>query len=169
MKYKKREKHEDGKTRLYKTWGNMKQRCTNSAYRHYYSGRGIGICEEWSNSYLAFRNWALLNGYADHLSIDRIDNDGNYEPSNCRWATRSQQIANTRKRSDGETSCYKGVYWEKRRCTWTARIGRKWIGSFSSEIDAAIAYDDAAVLFYGEFAKVNFPERQSSITGAGGK
>lgn len=138
----------------------MKQRCRNRAYKRYYSDRGISLCKEWSDSYLAFRDWAMSSGYADNLQIDRIDNDGNYEPSNCRWATRSQQIANTRKRSDAKTSRYKGVYWEKRRCKWNARLGDRWIGSFTTEKDAAIAYDNAASLTFGEFAKLNFPEKK---------
>lgn len=80
------------KTRLYRTRTNMKQRCydrNNIAY-HRYGGRGIEICDKWNNSYPAFKAWALANGYADNLTIDRIDNDGNYEPSNCQWLTRSE-------------------------------------------------------------------------------
>ena len=61
-----------------------------------YGGRGISVCKEWDESYEAFRDWALANGYADGLSIDRIDVDGNYEPPNCRWATNQEQQNNKR-------------------------------------------------------------------------
>lgn len=89
-------KHEDSHTKLYKTWLNMKSRCYNpNATRYeYYGGRGIKVCDEWLDpnvGYMKFRDWALANGYQDDLSIDRIDVDGNYEPSNCRWSTVLEQ------------------------------------------------------------------------------
>lgn len=104
-------KHGDSKSRLHYIWNNMKQRCYNkndNAYKHY-GGRGIKVCNEWKNDYVKFRDWALENGYKDNLEIDRIDNDGNYEPDNCKWSTRKEQNRNTRQNKiityKGETHC----------------------------------------------------------------
>lgn len=91
-------KHNMSKTRLYRTWAGVKQRCLNpkdTAYE-YYGGRGIKVCQEWIDSFETFKSWAELNGYSDSLTIDRKDVDGNYEPSNCRWITQKQQANNQR-------------------------------------------------------------------------
>ena len=77
----------------------MKQRCynpKNHAYK-YYGGRGIKICNKWLNDFMSFYNWSINNGYAKGLSIDRINNNGNYEPNNCRWISSSVQMNNTRR------------------------------------------------------------------------
>ena len=77
----------------------MKTRCGNPKVRYfkYYGGRGITVCDEWMHNFEAFHDWAMANGYQEDLSIDRIDVNGNYEPSNCRWATMKEQRANQRK------------------------------------------------------------------------
>jgi hypothetical protein len=84
--------------RLHGIWYGMKARCYNPGSSSYvtYGGRGIGICDEWREDYKAFREWALSHGYADDLSIDRIDNDKGYEPDNCRWVTMAEQQTNKR-------------------------------------------------------------------------
>ena len=83
--------------RLYRIWKGIRARCNNESQTSWahYGGRGIKTCSEW-DSFDAFERWALQNGYDDSLSIDRINNDGNYEPKNCRWATRKEQRRNTR-------------------------------------------------------------------------
>ena len=92
--------HGDGypMTRLYRIWAGMKYRCLTpgSKLYKYYGGRGIKICEEWKNNYLTFKKWALANGYKDNLTIDKINNNGNYEPKNCQWITAAE---NTKKGS----------------------------------------------------------------------
>lgn len=99
--------HGETKTRLYNLWQKMKYRCYNKKSKDYknYGGRGITICDEWKNDFVNFKNWAISNGYNENLTIDRIDNNGNYEPNNCRWVTIKEQSRNTRVNRNYE---YKG-------------------------------------------------------------
>ena len=92
-----RDCHHLKNTRIYRIWCGMKRRCYNKHNEHFdrYGGRGIIVCDEWKTDFMNFYDWAMSNGYDDKLSIDRINNEGNYEPSNCRWANQKQQIVNS--------------------------------------------------------------------------
>lgn len=103
--------HNGKHTKLYGVWCGMKLRCNNPHNKSYprYGGRGIGVCKEWSESFASFMAWAKANDYREGLTIDRINPDGNYEPSNCRWVTTAQQNRNYSRNHfityQGETKC----------------------------------------------------------------
>jgi hypothetical protein len=85
-------------SRLYSIWCGMKSRCYTKSHIRYarYGGRGIKVCEKWKDSFAAFQKWAMENGYNEDLTIDRKDNDKNYEPSNCRWITLAENSKKAR-------------------------------------------------------------------------
>jgi len=95
---------------VYRIWSAMLQRCENQDHKYYknYGGRGIAVCDEWHDP-AVFIGWALANGWQKGLQIDRIDNDGNYEPDNCRWVTWKEQAQNRRNNRfitfNGKTQC----------------------------------------------------------------
>lgn len=114
-------KHGKRQTRIYRTWCGIKRRCYNKndkAYKHY-GERGVTICEQWKDDFSSFYNWATKNGYTDELSIDRIDNNGNYCPENCRWVTAKEQNRNYSRNHNitfnGITMCI---------TDWDKKIGR---------------------------------------------
>jgi hypothetical protein len=91
--------HGMSKTRIHKIWCHINERCNTKTHKQYsdYGGRGIKVYDEWSNNFSAFLNWAKENGYKDNLTIDRIDNDGDYRPDNCRWTDKFTQQNNQRR------------------------------------------------------------------------
>ena len=104
-------KHGLCKTRLYKEWESMKRRCycKSATSYEYYGAIGINVCDEWRNDFKTFYDWSMSHGYDDTLTIDRIDVNGNYEPSNCRWITMKEQCRNKRNNRlltfNGKTQC----------------------------------------------------------------
>ncbi len=134
-------------TRLYRIWASIKDRTLNINTKDFndYGGRGITICDEWKKDFKSFYDWAMSNGYSDELSIDRIDNDGNYYPENCRWTTRIIQGRNRRIKKNN-TSGYKGVSYNNRRGDYRAQImvnlKNIHLGYFQTVIEGAIAYNN---------------------------
>ena len=122
------------KSRLHRIWDSMKSRCYNEnmTYFQRYGGRGVTVCDEWRNNFKAFYDWAMSNGYTDELTIDRIDNNGNYSPENCRWSTMKEQSRNRRTNHqitwNGKTMCISA--WANELGinvnTIIARFGRGW-------------------------------------------
>lgn len=139
-------KHMESHTRLYRIWTGMKTRCGNPKHHEYYNygGKGISVCDEWKDSFQAFHEWATESGYADGLTIDRIDNEKNYCPENCRWATYKQQANN---RTQNHLVTYNGktqniAQWAEElginRVTLQARINR-----YGWDIEKAMTTKDA--------------------------
>lgn len=136
-----RESHGMHKTTEYTIWVSMVQRCTNPKDDNYpyYGGRGIKVCDRWRNSFNSF--YEDMGDRPSNLTLDRINTNGDYEPSNCRWASRSTQSLNTRVRRNNKTGV-KGVWQTKRSNKYEASIragGKKTVLGYYSNIEDAIA------------------------------
>lgn len=126
--------HGMNRTKIYSIYNNMKDRCYNNNHHefHNYGGKGVVICDEWlgKNGFINFMNWAYKNGYVEGLSIDRIDSNGNYEPNNCQWITRSENTIKANKTSQ-HRKANKGTYYgispsgEKYEFENAAQFGRE--------------------------------------------
>ena len=136
--------HGMSRTRLYRCWTDMKQRCDNPSNHFYarYGGRNITYCSEWA-TFEPFMNWALANGYSDLLTLDRIDNNANYSPENCKWSTQAEQAANKTyiPNKFGYIGIHERVYKEKH--SYIARVTRNkreiYIGIYQTPHEAHIA------------------------------
>lgn len=121
-------KHGMAKSRIWNIWCGMKDRCSRPQNEDYprYGGRGITICDEWKDDFQEFYDWSMDNGYSDDLTIDRLDNNGNYEPNNCRWATRKEQTRNrsiTKKISIAEIAEIDGISYQEAYNKYVLRKG----------------------------------------------
>lgn len=146
---------------LYKTWTSMKFRCNNPNATNYsrYGARGITVCDQWVTS---FKQFVLDMGpRPDGYSIDRVDNNKGYFPENCRWVDKRIQGINQRLRADNKSG-FRGVSWCKTGQKWLAYIynfsTRYHLGMFTCKIEAARAYDLAALQLHETEAKLNFPQ-----------
>lgn len=159
--------HGLSKTRLYRIWAGMKQRCKgtegNEDNKIRYYEAGIRVCKKWE-SFESFRDWAFSSGYSDSFEIDRIDNCKGYSPNNCRWVTEVVQSLNRGKHTKrNPSSKYKGVSVTTGKKIWRADLycnnKHCYLGRFYTEKEAAIAYDTAAIEAFGINAITNFPRK----------
>lgn len=141
-------KHGMSHTKIHDVWQNMKSRCYQQKKHDYkyYGGRGITVCDEWREYFINFYNWAMINGYKEGLEIDRIKNDLNYSPDNCRFITGSQNTQNTRILRSNNTSGFRGVHFNRKNNNWNACVMNKrrvyYLGTFCDSVSAAIAYNN---------------------------
>lgn len=131
--------------RLYSIWNSMMQRCYNLKEKSHkdYGARGILVCQKWHNVENFIND--MNSTFKESLTLDRIDVNGNYELSNCRWVTKTIQSRNTQKLRKDNSSGYRGVSWHKRDLVWNAKISvdkkRIHLGYFNTALDGALAYD----------------------------
>lgn len=143
----------------YRAWKDLKKRCNNKNIPcfHRYGGRGISVCEEWASSFMAFYDH-IGPRPGKNYSVDRIDNDGNYEPGNVRWATRKEQVENSICRQHSHRAVQKnsntgitGVFYNKKCGQWVAQIkidgNHKHLGMHRSLLDACCARKSAEIVF----------------------
>ena len=143
--------------RIHTAWTNIKQRCYNKKHKQYcdYGGRNITICDEWKNNFKAFLHWALCNGYNNNLTIDGIDNNGNYEPNNYRWVTEKEQSVNKRVYKNNKTG-YRGVYIRGNKYRVEIKQNGKtiYIGTYLNLKEALKARENAELKYYGKKLEV---------------
>lgn len=147
--------------RLRKCWNAMHNRCNRISIDYPAESLnylGIKVCPEWDN-FETFKQWALANGYENHLTLDRRNNHLGYSPDNCRWVTRIIQTVN--RRNYGQ-SMFRGVC--KKRDKWMSQVTLnsttvKYVGLFQTQLEAALAHDKTAFELLGSTARLNFPEK----------
>lgn len=147
----------NSKRRIHVAWTNIKQRCYNKKSKQYtdYGGRNITMCDEWKNNFKAFLQWSLENGYDDKFTIDRINNNGNYDSNNCRWTTEKEQSINKRIYKNNKTG-HRGVY--PRGSKYRVEIKQDgktiYIGTYKTINEALRARKEAELKYYGKELKV---------------
>ena len=153
-----REQHGESGTRLYHIWLEIKHRTSNPNCRDYpdYGGRGIALDPLWNHSYIAFRDSVVPLGYSEDLSINRIDNDKDYEPGNVEWCTSLEQTFN-KPLFKSNSSGYRGVYFRSGK--WVAQFMYKGIREYSGKHPTkeagALAYNEMAIRRLGSRANIN--------------
>ena len=150
--------HGLSKERIHKEWRGILHRCKNPSASHYenYGGRGITVCDEWKEDFMAFYEWSMQNGYADNLTLDRKDNDKGYSPDNCRWVTHMENCHNRGVRKDSSTGCAgvtirelaSGKIWY--RVHITTDYKRVYVGKYESLDEAIKARKEAEKKYWGK-------------------
>lgn len=136
---------------LYRRYRSMLDRCYYESSKRYdnYGGKGITVCDEWRNSFPEFVKWCDENGYKKEFKIDRIDINGNYDPSNCRFIDDFKSNQNTSLIQKNNTSGYRGVSWDKRSQKWLSQIVSNGktnsLGRYNTTWEAAQAYNDFVI------------------------
>lgn len=140
-------KHSSKGTRLYRIWSKMIQRCYSKSDRKYsiYGAIGVVVCDSWKRDFNSFKNWSILNGYSDSLTINRIKCAKIYSPETCEWVDNVIQSQDTRLLKSSNVSGYRGVGYCKIIRKWRSRINSNNVqynlGSYDNPIDAAKAYN----------------------------